>query len=211
MDGCRPTTNARTARLRRDAFDSLRSAFCVRFKLASAFLDVANIGVEHSEPFAEHSTESARVMQSLASIEIDRPIDEVFAYTNGKVAEWSLTVVEDETIEDKGGVGTTFRCVTEEKGRRMEFQGIVTVWEPPTRSAISLTGKSFDIEAEYRFDDLDGRTRVTQESIVSGKGFVKVMFFLFGWLMNKQGCKAVSNELESLKKKLESGAGEQAA
>ncbi|MDH3582754.1 MAG: SRPBCC family protein [Phycisphaerae bacterium] len=147
-------------------------------------------------------------MHSLASIEIDRPIDEVFTYTNEKVPEWSLTVVEDRVIEDKNGVGTTFLCVTEEKGRRMEFQGVVTVWEPPARSAISLIGKSFDIEAEYRFEDLGGRTRVTQESTVSGKGFVRIMFFLFGWLMNKQGCKAVSAEFESLKQKLESGAGQ---
>ena len=146
-------------------------------------------------------------MHSVASIEIDRPIDVVFAYTNDKVAEWSLTVVEDEVIEDKNGAGTTFRCVTEEKGRRMEFQGVITLWEPPTKSAIRLTGKSFDIEAEYRFEDLHGRTRVTQESTVSGKGFVKLVFLLFGWLMNKQACDAVSKELESLKQKLESGAG----
>jgi hypothetical protein len=147
-------------------------------------------------------------MHSQASVEIDRPIDEVFAYTNGKVAEWSLTVVEDEVIEDKNGVGSTFRCVTEENGHRMEFHGLVTLWEPPTRSAVSLTGKMFDIEAEYRFEDLNGRTRVTQESAVIGKGFVKIVFTLFGWLMNKQGCKAASRELESLKKKLESGAGQ---
>ena len=57
------------------------------------------------------------VMRSLASIEIDRPIDEVFTYTNEKVAEWSLTVVEDTVIEDKDGLGTTFLCVTEEHGR----------------------------------------------------------------------------------------------
>ena len=143
-------------------------------------------------------------MHSQASIEIDRPIDEVFDYTNKHVAEWSLTVVEDEVIEDKDGVGTTFRCVTEERGRRMEFAGLVTLWEPPTKSAISLTGKSFDIEAEYRFEDLNGRTRVTQESTVHGKGLFKIMLFLFGWLMNKQGCKAVNYELESLKSKLES-------
>jgi hypothetical protein len=73
-----------------------------------------------------------------------------------------------------------------------------------------LTGKQFDIEAEYRFEDLNGRTRVTQESTVSGKGFVRIVFFLFGWLMNKQGCNAVMKELESLKKKLETGAGQAA-
>jgi hypothetical protein len=161
-------------------------------------------------PMSLPSSQEEDAMHSLASIEIDRPIDEVFTYTNEKVAEWSLTVVEDEVIEDKNGVGTTFRCVTEEKGRRMDFQGVVTLWEPPTKSAISLTGKIFDIEAEYRFEDLNGRTRVTQESTVSGKGFVKIMFFLFGWFMNKQGCKAVANELESLRRKLEGGAGQAA-
>ena len=145
-------------------------------------------------------------MHSIASIEIDRPIDQVFDYTNHNVADWSLTVVEDEVIEDKGGLGDTFICITEERGRRMEFLGTTTVWEPPYRSAISLVGKSFDIEAEYRFDDLKGRTRVTQESHVSGKGFARIMFFLFGWLMNKQGCDAVQKELESLKEKLESSA-----
>lgn len=149
-------------------------------------------------------------MHSLASIEIDRSIGEVFTYTNEKVAEWSLTVVEHEVIEAKNGVGATFRCVTEERGRRMEFQGVITLWEPPTKSAIRLTGKNFDIEAEYRFDDLNGRTRVTQESTVSGKGFLKIMFFLFGWLLNNQGCKAASRELDSLKKKLEGGVGEAA-
>jgi len=142
-------------------------------------------------------------MHSLASIEIDRPIDEVFTYTNEKVVEWSLTVVEEEILDERNGVGTTFRCITEEKGHRMEFQGVITRWEPPTDSAISLTGKSFDIEAHYHFEDLNGRTRVTQESNVSGKGIVKIIFFLFGWFFNKQGCDAVLKELENLKNKLE--------
>ncbi len=147
-------------------------------------------------------------MHSHASVEIDRPIDEVFVYTNEHVADWSLTVVENELIEQHNGVGTEFRCVTEDHGQRMVFDGVVTAWEPPTRSAISLTGKSFDIEAEYRFEDLNGRTRVTQESWVRGKGLLKVFFFLFGWLMKKQGCDATQKELESLKQKLEAGAGE---
>ena len=39
-------------------------------------------------------------MHSIASIEIDQPIDEVFTYTNKMVDEWSLTGVKDEVIED---------------------------------------------------------------------------------------------------------------
>ena len=57
------------------------------------------------------------------SVEIDRPIEEVFEYTNNNVVEWSTTVVEDEVIDEKPEVvGTTFLCVTEENGRQMDLE-----------------------------------------------------------------------------------------
>jgi len=144
------------------------------------------------------------MMKQQASVEIDRPVDEVFEYTNNNVAEWSITVVEDEVIEEKpDGVGSTFRCITEDHGRRMEFEGVKTRYEPPNVSAIHLTGTHFDIEAEYVFEDLGGRTRVRLESSVTPKGFFKVFFFLFGWLMKKSGCKAMEQELSNLKRILE--------
>lgn len=145
-------------------------------------------------------------MQSRVSIDVDRPIAQVFEYTNENLSEWSLTCVEDEVIEEKngGGVGTTFRVVTEEKGRRMEFTGTVTRYDVPTHSACFLVGDHFDIDVSYTYEDLgESRTRVTIESNVTGKGFVRVMFFLFGWLMKSSGCKAQENELTSLKRHCE--------
>ncbi|MFG0335853.1 MAG: hypothetical protein ACF8TS_21045, partial [Maioricimonas sp. JB049] len=65
--------------------------------------------------------------------------------------------------------------------------------------AIQLTGQSFDIEAVYLFEDLGGQTRVTQHSVVAGKGFFKVFLSLFGWAMHKSSCQATQRELESLK------------
>ncbi|MFG0334909.1 MAG: hypothetical protein ACF8TS_16255, partial [Maioricimonas sp. JB049] len=80
-------------------------------------------------------------MQSEGSIVIDRPIEEVFHLTCDRVPEWSLVVVEEETLErTPDGAGTRFRTVTEDHGRRMEFEGVVTRYEPPTLSAIQLTG-----------------------------------------------------------------------
>ena len=38
-------------------------------------------------------------MKQQGSVEIYRPIDEVFEYTNNHVAEWSFAIVEDEVIE----------------------------------------------------------------------------------------------------------------
>jgi carbon monoxide dehydrogenase subunit G len=139
-------------------------------------------------------------MRNEGSVEIDRPIDEVFRLANDEVAEWSIVVVEDQVIEKKPeGVGTTFRTVTEENGKRMEFEGVVTQYDPPHASAVRMTGKMFDMDVDYTFEDLAGRTRVTQRSNVTGKGLVKVFLTLFGWLMNKSSCKALEKELNSLK------------
>ena len=144
-------------------------------------------------------------MHSEASIEIDRPIDDVFRLTNDDVAKWSIVVVEEEIIEaNPDGVGTTFRTVTEDHGQQIEFLGEVTRYEPPRFSAVRLMGKPFDIEAEYTFEDLDGQTRVTQVSHVQGKGLYKFFFACFGWMMRKSSCNAVSKELASLKAYCES-------
>jgi uncharacterized membrane protein len=146
-------------------------------------------------------------MISEGSIEIDRPIEQVFEYTNNNVADWSITVVEEEILEEQPGhVGTRFRCVTQERGNRMEFQGVITAWEPPTRSVIEMVGDHFDLEVEYLFEDLAGtRTRVTQRSHIHPKGFLmKAFFACCGWMMSKSTCKSLEAELNSLKQKLES-------
>ena len=144
-------------------------------------------------------------MQSQLSIEIDRPPAEVFERTLYHVSDWSLTCVEDEVLEEvPGGVGTTFRIVTEDRGQRMEFHGIVTEQDAPVSSAAVMTGKQFDIEVWYYFEDLGGRTRVTQRSMVRGKGFFRVLFLLLGWAFKKSACKAQEAELESLKRYCES-------
>jgi len=144
-------------------------------------------------------------MQTEASVEINRPIEEVFEFTNDHVVEWSTSVVEDRVIDQTPErVGTTFLCVTETRGTRMEFQGVVTRWECPHASAINLVGDSFDIDAAYFFEPIPEGTRVTQKAVISPKGFLKVVFFLFGWAMRKSSCNEVGKELDSLKSVVES-------
>lgn len=143
-------------------------------------------------------------MQSEASVEIDRPIEEVFEFTNDHVVEWSLTVVEDTVIDETPDrVGTTFKCVTESRGKRLEFRGEVTRWERPHVSAINLVGDSFDIEAAYFFETTADGTRVTQKAVISPKGFLKVVFFLCGWMMKDATCEEAQKELANLKRVLE--------
>ena len=76
-------------------------------------------------------------MQSEITITIKRPIQEAFDFATTKVAEWSLIVVEDEITHevDGGGVGTRFHVVTEDRGKRMPFDGVLTLHEPPNAAA----------------------------------------------------------------------------
>ena len=143
-------------------------------------------------------------MRTTLSVDIDCPIDEVFDYTLRNVVEWSHTVIEDVLLEETPEhVGTRFRIVTEENGRRMEFDGTVVSHDPPFSSAILLRGRHFDIEVEYLFEDLGGRTRVAQQSKVHARGATKLIMILFGWLMKRSGRKALEKELANLKRILE--------
>lgn len=140
-------------------------------------------------------------MQTTASVMIDRRMEDVFRLTTEHVAEWSDIVEEDYVVEEKngGGVGTTFHTVTNDRGQRMDFVGIITRHEPPRLHAIEMTGKSFDLEVEYRFDELAGQTQVTQRSAVKGKGLVGLFLLLGGWAMRKSSCRALQKELDNLK------------
>ena len=100
-------------------------------------------------------------MKNHASIEIDRPIADVFRLTHDHVAEWSLVVVEELPLgEGQTGIGARSQIVTEDRGQRMEFDSTVTEWDPPNRSAIQMVGKMFDIaklEAILRTTNSGGR------------------------------------------------------
>jgi hypothetical protein len=144
-------------------------------------------------------------MKSEASIEIERPIEEVFEYTIRKVVEWCSIVVSDEVInETPDMIGTTFKTVTDDRGREMVFDGRVIEHAPPNRHVVEMVGKQFDIKAEYSFEDIDGNTLVTERCEVKGKGFFRFMFIVMGWLMRKASCRDLARELENLKKFAES-------
>lgn len=59
---------------------------------------------------------------------------------------------------------------------------------------------AFDIDVEYTFEDLSGRTRVTQRSEVTAKGLFRIALCLLGWSMRKSSCKALEKELNALKR-----------
>ena len=86
----------------------------------------------------------------------------------------------------------------------MEFRGTVTKHDPPVSHAVSMVGQHFEMDVLYTFDSRGKQTtQVTQETTVHPKGFLKVVFFLMGWMMNRAGCSAAQKELNNLKAILE--------
>ncbi len=140
-------------------------------------------------------------MESEATVDINCPIEEVFRMATTCTVEWSHLVVEDEVIEEKPGmVGTTFRLVTASQGSsETEFAGVVTQHVAPHLHSSIMRGKSCDMEVTFKFQEIGNRTRVTQKSVITAKGFLKVFFFLFGWIMKYSGCKVLEIEMNSLK------------
>ena len=146
-------------------------------------------------------------MKTEASVEIDRPIEEVFDKAFECVPAWSTIVVEAQPIEETPEVvGSTFKTITEDRGRRMEFLGIVTEYQRPQRSRVEMVNKAFDLDVLYLFEATATGTRMTQMSEVKPKGITKVIMALVGLAMRKSSCEAQQKELNGLKAFCESGA-----
>ena len=142
-------------------------------------------------------------MKNNFSMEIQAPPDRVFSWLDesSKVMQWIEGYTEHEDLELKPEkVGSTFRQIYTENGKPMEFHGTVTAYEANRRVACNLTSKGFDIDVDYTLEDLGGSTRVTQDSEVTFKGFMKLLGFILGPLCKKAGEKKLCEDFGRLKK-----------
>lgn len=141
-------------------------------------------------------------MQTSYSIEINAAPEQVFHWfeTPERTLQWVPNLVENETLnETEGKVGTTFRHVYLENGRRMEMQGTVTAWAPGRRLTSELHGQAFDLHVDYRFEDLGGRTRLTQVSDIRMKGVLKLVMMIMSPFMKKAAQAQYGKALGKLK------------
>ena len=75
-----------------------------------------------------------------ASVEIDRPPDEVFAYATdpGHVQDWQSSALE-ASVDGQLQAGATGREVRKFLGRKMESTIRIEEYEPPRRFALQVT------------------------------------------------------------------------
>jgi uncharacterized protein YndB with AHSA1/START domain len=140
-----------------------------------------------------------------AGITINRPIEEVFAFTSNPENEplWRPELLElEQTSDGPIGVGTTFREVMQFLGRRIESTGEITEYEPNKRNAVKSTSGPFPFEITGTFEPVEGGTEVTFEVEAEIGGF----FRFAEPLVARMGKRQMETQLANLKDLLEAQA-----
>lgn len=137
-----------------------------------------------------------------ASVDIDRPIDEVFAYVADPATtpEWSSISLE-ATLEGAGpvGVGSRIRGIGKILGRRVESTSEVTLYVPPTRLAMRAVSGPGHFELERRLEPIGEGTRYHATMVVDSGGFFRLADPIVAALMKR----TVETDLQTLKALLE--------
>lgn len=140
-------------------------------------------------------------MRFVNAVEIERPVEEVFAYLADfeNVPAWNYAI-ESTTKLSEGPVrlGTTYRQVRRIP-RRSEESFEVTVFEPGSRLAIRGTLGPFASDLEYRIEPTERGTRVTNEVQLKPRGILGMV----GQLASSRVKEAVAKNLGKLKQVLE--------
>ena len=147
-------------------------------------------------------------MQNSYSIEIDTTPERVFYWIEDaeRVMQWLPNIVENEDLDvTENHIGSTFRQIYLENGRRMEMHGVVTAYEANRRLAADISGKAFNLSVGYHLEDLGGRTRLTQDSGVKFKGLFKILGPLMMPFMKKSAMKSLEDSFAKLKHLAETG------
>jgi len=112
-----------------------------------------------------------------ASVVINRPVDEVFAYVDdiGNASQWQSYVLEvEQTSEGPKGVGTTERGVMQFLGRRIEWAAEITEHEPNRRIKDKITAGPMLVEHSITLEPVEDGTRLTLVAEGETGGFFRL-------------------------------------
>lgn len=137
-----------------------------------------------------------------ASVVINRLVEEVFAYLSDvrNWSQWNPSFLEGEqTSEGPVGVGTTARGVSQFLGRRMEWTGEVTEYEPNRKVEEKITSGPMSMELSLTFEPVEGGTRLT----FVGEGEIGGLFRMADPIVKRMMQRQLEGNLTNLKDILE--------
>jgi uncharacterized membrane protein len=130
------------------------------------------------------------------SVEIKRPVDEVFAYTTEAKnwPKWQSFIMEaEQTSQGPMGVGTTFKGTNRMMGRTMKWSAKVTEYEPNRKWAKNIICGSVIIEEHMTYDPLEGGIKFTIVYDMKVGGFLKLFSPMVVSSTRKETKKSLSN------------------
>jgi uncharacterized membrane protein len=139
------------------------------------------------------------------SIQINRPVEEVFAFLSNfeNNPRWQSTSVEAKKISDGPvGVGTTYQAVTSMLGRRINSEQEITEYEPNRLVSRKSTAGPFPFEIHVGFEQAEGGTRINASIDGEPRGFFKLAEPLLERALKRQ----FDSDLANLKDMMEAGA-----
>lgn len=132
---------------------------------------------------------------------VDRPRDEVFAYTAdfANIAQWDPGVVNSRRL-DEGPVGVGSRFALEVRFGRsttpMTYE--ITRYEPNRLVVLAGTGDKVDATDEIEFEDDDGGTRISYTAKLDIHGPLGWITPLLGPVLRRIGARAMDGLRETL-------------
>lgn len=147
-------------------------------------------------------------MKISCSIDIESTPEEVFHWLDNpqRAMVWMSSVSRTEMLHQTPGVvGTTFRETIQENGQSTQLRGVITAFEPNRLIAFHLSGEFNDVDVQYRLEEVDKHTRLTQRAHVRFKSLMRVVSIAMGPVFKKKIMDQARGEFERLKELCECG------
>jgi len=130
------------------------------------------------------------------SVEIKRPVENVFAYTTDAKnwPKWQSFIPEaEQTSQGPMNVGTTFKGVSRMMGRSMKWTAIVTECEPDKKWSKKITCGSLTIQEYVTYKPVEGGIIFTIAYDMKMSGFLKLLSPVMAGSMRKETRKSLGN------------------
>ena len=98
------------------------------------------------------------------SVEIQCPVDKVFAYTTEAKSwpKWQSIIVEaEQTSQGPWSIGTTFKGTTRLMGLSMKWTAEATEYEPNKKWTKNINSGSITIDEHVNYEPIEGRIKFT--------------------------------------------------
>ena len=147
-------------------------------------------------------------MNETYRIDIEAPIERVWPLVadDENLVKWMDGLKETtypDGLDRTRAVGTRFVHRIQEGGRVQAYEGRVTAYDPPSHLGVTVGNRAFEMQVDYRFTDLGGRTRLDYSALMVRAGFfVRMMSTLFGAVTRR----ILRRQMAKLKALAEAGA-----